>query len=361
MFTPERLFLARKRRRMTQAALASVSGISPQSINAFEKSRKTPSEETVESFAKILNFPIDFFYAPMPPQLQPDAVSFRAPSKMSALERDATLGAGDIAITVNDWLEERFRLPVSSIPTYPHLSPSQAAEQVRAAFGLGESPVPNLVHLLEANGVRIFSLPEDCLDADAFSTNYQGTPFIFLNTRKTAERGRFDVAHELGHLVLHSEYRVPRGRESEVEANSFASSFLMPRAGILSQGLKDAPVDRIISAKRRWGVSAMALAYRLRDLGLLSEWRYSQTMKTLARMGYRSGEPGSQLVRESSRLLAKVLEVLRSKGLTFSEIANHAGISINELNGYVFGLFPVSVAGGNGGFSGSRPALRLVK
>ncbi|MEW2121219.1 hypothetical protein AB0945_40000 [Streptomyces sp. NPDC005474] len=44
----------------------------------------------------------------------------------------------------------------------------------------------------------------------------------------------------------------------------------------------------------------MALAYRLRDLDLLSEWRYTQTVKKLAQMGYRTGEPGFLLARESS-------------------------------------------------------------
>lgn len=360
MFTPERLALARKRRRMTQAALAAASGLSAQSINGFEKHRKQPSADTLSLLASILRFPVEFFHAPPAPQMQTDAVSFRAPTKMSALERDATLSSGEIAATLNAWLEQHFRLPVPNVPTYPHLPPEQAAEQVRAAWGLGESPAPNLVHLLEANGVRVFSLAPDCLDADAFSTTRSGTPYVFLNTRKTGERGRFDAAHELGHLVLHSEHRVPGGRDSEPEANAFASAFLMPRAGIVAQQLHDASVDRILRAKRRWGVSAMALAYRLRDLGMLSEWRYTQTVKKLAQMGYRSGEPGSLLPRESSQLLAKVFNTLRAKGKPPAEVATQVGIFANELNDYVFGLVPVSVAGDGETSTARRPELRLV-
>jgi Zn-dependent peptidase ImmA (M78 family)/transcriptional regulator with XRE-family HTH domain len=360
VFTPERLVLARKRRRMTQAALAAASGLSAQSINAFEKHRKAPSADTLTALAEILRFPVAFFQAPPAPEMQLDAVSFRAPTKMSALERDATLSSGAVASTLNAWMEERFRLPAPNVPTYPHLTPEQAAEQVRAAWGLGEAPVPNLVHLLEANGVRVFSLAPDCLDADAFSTVQSGTPYIFLNTRKTGERGRFDAAHELGHLVLHSEHRIPGGREGEPEANSFASAFLMPRAGIIAQRLNDASVERILSAKRRWGVSAMALAYRLRDLGLLSEWRHTQTVKKLAQMGYRTGEPGSLLARESSQLLAKVFDALRTKSMAPADIAAHMGIHLDDLNDYVFGLVPVSVPGGGRKSPAPRPELRLV-
>ncbi|NKE56312.1 ImmA/IrrE family metallo-endopeptidase [Lentzea sp. PSKA42] len=361
MFTPERLVLARKRRRMTLAALARKSGVSAQSITAFENHRKVPSGESIASLADALNFPVTFFQAPKPVEMQPDAVSFRAPSKMSALERDSTLSSGSVAALLNSWMEARFKLPRPNVPTYPHLSPEEAAERVRALWGLGEDPAPNIVHLLEANGVRVFSLAPDCLEADAFSTITSGTPYIFLNTRKSGERGRFDGAHELGHLVLHCEHRIPHGPDSEAEANRFASAFLMPKAGIFAQKLNNASVERILSAKRRWGVSAIALTYRLRSLGLLSEWRYNQTAKQLAQMGYRSGEPNSSMVRESSKLLAKVFEALRTQGLSGADIAKHMDIFPEELNGYVFGLIPVGMSGGGETSISTRPDLRLVR
>lgn len=360
MFTPERLVLARKRRRLTLAALARKSGVSPQSITAFENHRRTPSEDTLSSLAVALRFPVTFFSASKPVEIQSDAVSFRAPSKMSALERDSTLSSGSVATLLNQWMEKRFRLPQPNIPTYPHLAPEEAAERVRAQWGLGEDPVPNLVHLLEANGVRVFSLAPDCLDADAFSTINSGTPYVFLNTRKSGERGRFDAAHELGHLVLHCEHRIPHGLDSEMEANGFASAFLMPKAGILAQKLNNASVDRLLSAKRRWGVSAMALTYRLRSLGLLSEWRYNQAAKQLAGMGYRTAEPDSSMVRESSQLLAKVFEALRAQGLSVADIARHMNIFPDELNCYVFGLIPVGISGGGEKSRPDRPDLRLV-
>lgn len=361
MFTPERLVFARKRRRMTLAALARESGVSAQSITAFENHRKTPSTETLASLASALRYPVAFFSAPPIPEIQPDAVSFRAPSKMSALERDSTLACGEIAAMVNTWLEERFKLPKPNVPTYPHLEPEEASEQVRASWGLGEDPVPNLIRLVEANGVRVFSLASDCLDADAFSTIKAGTPFMFLNTRKTGERGRFDGAHELGHLTMHCEHRIPHGRSSELEANDFASAFLMPRAGIAAQRLQNASVERILSAKRRWGVSAMALTYRLQKLELLSEWRYTQTVKELARMGYRKSEPNSSLVREGSQLLAKVFEALRVQKMTPADLAKELVIPLEELNEFLFGLIPIGFSGGHEKTTPARPELRLVR
>lgn len=361
MFTAERLVLARKRRRMTLAALARESGISPQSLTAYENGRKVPAVETLSMIANALKFPASFFHAPAPAELPLGAVSFRAPSKMTAAERESALAAGTIAATdINNWLERRFKLPRHNVPTYPSLNPQEAAERLRAHWGLGEAPAPNMVHLLEAHGVRVFSLPPDCLEVDAFSTTRPGTPFVFLNTRKTGERGRFDAAHELGHLVLHCEHRIPGGREAETEANEFASAFLMPEAGIKAQQLYNASVERILSAKRKWGVSAMALTYRLHRLNLLSDWRYAQTAKQLTRMGYRTAEPDSVMARESSQLLAKVFDALRSQGMTHADIAAEINLPGDDLNSYVFGLIPISVEGGGQRSPRPRPDLRLV-
>ncbi|MFJ2202393.1 helix-turn-helix domain-containing protein [Streptomyces violaceusniger] len=360
MFTPERLVLARKRRRMTLAALARRAGVSAQSLTAFENHRKNPSAETLSSLATALHFPVSFFHAEPAPDMHPGAVSFRAPSKMSAAERDSALSSGSIAATLNTWLERKFSLPKPDVPSLPELDPEQAAEHVRGLWGLGEATAPNMVHLLEAHGVRVFSLAPDCLDVDAFSTTRHGTPYVFLNTRKTGERGRFDAAHELGHLILHSGYQSPRGPEAEAAADNFASAFLMPRSGILAQQLSNATVDRILSAKRRWKVSAMALAYRLRTMHLLSEWRFHQAAKQLAQMGYRKGEPNSDLVRENSLLLAKVFEALRGIGMTPAEIAAEMNIDPEELNHFVFGLIPVGFQGGGELTAPVRPALRVV-
>jgi len=114
---------------------------------------------------------------------------------------------------------------------------------------------------------------------------------IFLATGKTGERGRFDAAHELGHLVLHGEHQVPSRPAAEAEANRFAAAFLMPRAGVLGQGLPDATPARILEAKRIWKVSAMALTHRLHELDLLTEWGYRTACVQLSRLGYRYGEP----------------------------------------------------------------------
>lgn len=336
--TPSRLVIARKRRGLTLTQLSALTGLSTHSISVYENGHQTPSEETKAQLAAALGVEQGFLAAPDVDEIPADAVSFRALSKMTARQRDRALAAGRVALLINDWIEARFRLPDADIPSLTGQDPETAAEITRARWGLGERPVGNMLHLLEAHGARIYSLTAENDELDAFSLYWHGQPFVFLSTGKSGERGRFDAAHELGHLVLHGEHQVPSERPAaEVEANRFAAAFLMPRASVLAAGLRNAPVERILKAKTTWNVAAMALTHRLHELGLLTDWGYRTACVQLGRLGYKRAEPYG-ITRESSQVLGKVFRELRAEGLTPARIAADLGIGAPELRGHVFGL-----------------------
>ncbi len=219
-----------------------------------------------------------------------------------------------------------------------------------------------MVHLLEAHGVRVFSLAPDYAEVDAFSFFYDDLPFVFLNTMKSAERGRFDAAHELGHLILHGQGCDLVKTQVEQEANEFASAFLMPRESVVAHMPASPLIDQIIVGKKIWNVAALALTYRLHDIGMLSDWHYRIACLELGRRGYRIGEPDG-LPRETSQLLAKVFNSLRRKGVTTADIAHELRIDPNELNGYVFGLVLTVLVGDDdsGNRPNLRPMLRIIK
>ena len=172
-----------------------------------------------------------------------------------------------------------------------------------------------------------------------------------------------DAAHELGHLVLHA-WGGPRGRRAEDEAKAFRAAFLMPRRSVLADAPRPGNVRQIISAKRKWDVSAMALAYRMARLGILSDWQARDVYSQLGQLGYRTGEPDRQpMTRETSQVLAKVFDALRAEGVSRATVARELSISINELNSAIFGLILTPLAGDGGrdiSRSGSRPNLRLA-
>jgi Zn-dependent peptidase ImmA (M78 family)/DNA-binding XRE family transcriptional regulator len=345
MLTPSRLVIARKRRGLTLTRLAQLADLSTRSVSLYENGHQEPSPETLLQLAAILGVTPGFLSDPDVDEIPGEAVSFRALSKMTARQRDRALSAGRVALMINDWIESRYELPAADVPSLTGYDPERAAEVVRARWGLGERPIGNMLHLLEAHGVRIYSLTAENNELDAYSLYWHRQPFIFLSTAKSGERGRFDAAHELGHLVLHGEYQTLDRPVAEMDANRFAAALLMPRASILAQGLRDATPSRIVQAKRIWKVSAMALTHRLHELDLLTEWGYRTACVQLSRLGYRSTEPQG-IPRESSQLLTKVFRLVRDDGATLATIANSIGITAGEFQDHVFGLTLTAVSGG---------------
>lgn len=361
-FNPSRLTLARKRRGFTMRKLATAIGVEPRSVSAYEKGEFGPDNERLASLASALRFPETFFFGDDLDEPTPDIASFRALSKMTAGQRDTALGSGAIALMLNAWIEARFELPWADLPDLSREGdPEAAARALREQWALGELPVKNMIHLLEAKGVRVFSLSVDALEVDAFSMWRGNTPFVFLNTKKSAEHSRFDAAHELGHLVLHR-HGSPQGREAEREANAFASAFLMPKASVLAYAPRMASVDRLIKLKKMWNVSVAALTYRLHAIGVLSDWHYQSLYVELSSRGYRKKEP-EESSRETSQVLQKVFATLREEGVSRIQIANELCVSIEELDQLMFGLALTGLKGGNGGANAKTiqsPELRIV-
>ncbi|MFD2415530.1 ImmA/IrrE family metallo-endopeptidase [Amycolatopsis pigmentata] len=366
--SPTRLALARKLRGLTLAELGRLTGLSPQTINRYEKARQEPLPENMAAVAHALNLPVEFFERPEIEPIPLAAASFRAPTKTPAFRRDAVLAAGTIATEIAAWITERYRLPGADIPSL-HLpvdatwiDVETTALRVRGRWDLGHHAIPNMVHLLESRGARVFSLVQDVRDVDAFSAYLRNEPFVFIDTGKTAERQRFDAAHELGHLVMHQGPEKFDGRQAERQADRFAAAFLMPKEDVLARNLRDATPDELIKASTRWGVSAMALTHRLSELGVLTEWGYRSTCVELAKRGYRRAEPGSTRVPETSQVLEKVFAHLRSSGVGVRSIATTLAITDEEFNRHVFGLAKLATtnSAGTPPHRRSRSHLRVV-
>lgn len=346
MFNPSRLTLARTRRGLTKADLSEQLSLSPRTLHAYEAGEFEPSEDVLGQLSQRLSFPVEFFGGPTIEVPIADGVSFRSLEAMTASQRDAALGASAFGISLSEWIGSRFALPALEVPDLRGLDPESAANALRAEWGLGERPVKNMVHLLESRGVRVFSLTEEGRELDAFSFWWRAEiPYVFLNTQKSAEHGRFDAAHELGHLVLHR-HGGARTKATEHEADRFASAFLMPRGSVIAAAPRLATVRTLIEIKPKWNVSVAALNVRLHALGLTSDWKYRNLCIEISRRGYRTSEPqGSR--HETSLVLQKVFQRLREEDVGKADVARELLIYAQELDSLVFGLVMRRLEGGS--------------
>jgi len=337
-FNRERLTIARRRRRQSSKGLAELVGVTPVTLSRWENGVTTPEDSAVAKIAQALDFPIAFFAGDACAGPEINGASFRSLTTMSPKERDAALAAGSLAYLLADWVDERFDLPEPDLIDLSYEEdPEAAAAAVRQVWGLGLAPVGDMVRLLEAHGVRVFSLAENTKNVDAFSCWRDDTPFVFLNTFKSAERSRFDAAHELGHLVMHKHGGPHAGREAETEANRFASALLMPAQDILGRIRRITGLRDLVQAKKRWGVSVAALAYRLNKLGIVSDWQYRGLCIEMNQTGYRTAEPEG-LAPERSQIWQKVFTELWNERLTRDDVATELSIPTAELDNLVFGL-----------------------
>lgn len=315
-FVPSRLTVARQWRSLTMKGLAERLMVTPGAVTHFESGIASPSEDTVALIAKELKFPGRFFFEEKVEPIDPDAVSFRARSSMTARVRDrAQCALWFGAEKISPWLSMRFNLPETDVPDMARTDPQAAADDIRRHWQLGRGPINNVVHLLEAKGVDVYWLNEASPCVDGLSFWRDGRPFVALNSAKGAgDRSRLDAAHELGHLLLHR-WDTPVGTpEQERAAYKFAAAFLMPGDAFGAEAPRFIDFGRYLRLKSRWGVSIAAAIVRSRDLGILTDWQYQSGFKEISRNGWRKTEPGG-LSRETSALHPMVMSRLRRQGI----------------------------------------------
>jgi Zn-dependent peptidase ImmA (M78 family)/DNA-binding XRE family transcriptional regulator len=361
MFSGARLEVARERRGLTKAALAAKVGVEARTVTGWEKDEYPPSEPNVAAICAALDYPAEFFAAGAIERAAVETVSFRSMTKMKAGQRDATIAACAISFLLDDWLHQRFNLPKADLPDLREDTPHAAAATLREQWGLGEKPVKNMVHLLESKGIRVFSLSQNCVEVDACSLWRQERPYVYLNTFKSAERSRFDAAHELGHLVLHK-HAAPNGIRAEWMANQFASAFLMPPNAVRASAPKVATLQNLVQLKKKWIVSVGALAHRLSDLQLVSKWNYRSLCVEMAKRGWRTSEP-DEAPRERSQVWEKVFSILRDEDVGRLELADALAVPEQEISDLVFGLVTISISSPKAPLYTTAPRgqLRVVK
>ena len=135
------------------------------------------------------------------------------------------------------------------------------ASQVRTQFSLGMGPISNMTLLIERMGIRVNFIDFENDKIDALTEKIGSQYFISINSRRTSSvRIRFNLAHELGHILLHSGYshndisNNSKHKRIEQEAQHFASALLMPEKG-LALDMAQTNMNFLKGLKLHWLVS----------------------------------------------------------------------------------------------------------
>ena len=229
-------------------------------------------------------------------------------------------------------------LPEADFPDIAHRrDPEQVAEFVRRKWNLDERPIESMMQLLEGRGVRIFSLPADAADAGTFSLWHRNQPFVLLDAAKPQGELRFELALQLGHLLLHRS-GAPAGPKGQHAAGAFAAAFLMPADAICADARHPPALAKLIDLARKWGVPPTAIAHRLHKLELLSDWQYRKVRDQVTAHGAAHEGASAGAYRETSLLLQRLFASLLGRGITKHKIASTVHIYPKDVDELAFGL-----------------------
>lgn len=334
-FVSERLAQARKSRGMSMADVAREIGVTRQMVSQYENGQQTPGPEILARIAQVLSFRQSFFMWPVPESRTDGPMFWRSMASASKTSRERASVSHewtvDLCKYVAQWIDlPKVEFPSFDVPKDLERISTQAIEDLatktRRHWSMGDGPIGNMVWLLENKGAVVARLE---LDADALDGQSQwidGRPFIQLNADKcSAARSRFDIAHELGHLVLHRGldssiiHRSTEHKLIEQQANDFAGAFLLPAQTFASE-VHAASLDQFRSLKDRWKASIGLMLMRAIKLDLVTEKRAEYLWISYSRKGWRTCEPlDDELPVERPRLLRQALNAILTNKLQSRE------------------------------------------
>lgn len=340
LFDGARLTIARHLAGLRKSELAQAVGMSPSAVTGWEQGTRRPSGPTVAQLSLRLGVEPSFFTVAAETVAAPTGPPhFRSLRSTSQLARDQALAYGQLAFGIAAGLERHVEFPDVDLSPFPIDTedldcdgPEQAAQLVRERWDLGDGPIGHLLRLVENHGVLVVFSPAKGASVDAFSFDSDRRPIVVLNPLKQDYyRQRFDLAHELGHLVMHADAE-PGGRIVEEQANRFASELLMPAeqlGPLLPRAINASAWADLARLKEQWGVSMQALLFRARRLGALGDVAYRNAMMTVSARGWRRSEPGQVKVLEQPSLLPRAVELLEGEGVDNAVLAGECRAPLN--------------------------------
>lgn len=341
-----RLREVREARGLSLDELAERLNTSRQVISRYETGKAIPRMETFVRLCAALDVTPALFQLPGPIP-EPAPLFFRhfrsrtTQKHLNAVKRQV-LWFRDIVSA----LEELLILPRVAVPDFsPPSDPRQitieqveeAATALRREWGFGDGIIIEMAKLVESKGCIIACGLVDSATIDAFSLwTKAGRPLIALNAAEgSPSRTRFDIAHELGHLILHRkidrrfvELNPSTHKIIEQQAHRFAGAFLMPEV-TFRKSIPYVSLDALLLVKPQWNLSVATMLHRAQDLKMVDPAITQNLWINLTRRGWKREEPLEDVVAiEEPRLLINALGELGDSGIT--ALSKRVGLSTSD-------------------------------
>lgn len=310
-----RIRRARKALGLSLRDLAEQIALSHAAVKKYEDNEVTPSSDVLLKLAKALHVRVEYFF-------RPEIFSFKKIQyrKHSDLP-DRYLGV--ITAKILDKIERRIELEnlfpnpplqLFSIKTLPKRimkieDIEDFANIVRNQWNLGSDPLPDMIDMLEKQGIKIFEIDnEQYPKIDGIYAVMNEMPIIIVSNLRPGDRQRFTLAHELGHLLLDS--RLSSKLDTEECCNRFAGAFLLPKQSLINLlgTYRNSIEPRELSLlKQEFGISMTSILHRAEDIGIISNSLYKKLRAEFNERGWTRHEPGNPYPKEKQHIFEQMV------------------------------------------------------
>ena len=333
-FQGQRLNQLRMAQNLTLAELGEQIGRSSSTVSAWEKGTQLPEVESFDRLCHVFQVSRMWFLKPVPPVVQESQrpYFFRSQASVHKQARERSQLYLAWLQEISDFFQDAMDWPEVNVPMLDaddcRLISDEEIEDIarecREAWKLGSAPIPNVIQIMENAGIICTraTLGHVKMDGVSHVSVLDGRPYVLIAEDKAnAIRNRFDAAHELGHVVLHSKMPAAQYAKKELydllegQAHRFASAFLMPPESF-AQEVVWPTLDNLLSLKSRWKVSVASMIVRCRDLSLLTEQLELRLWKGRSARKWTRGEPGDDaLAFEQPKLMMRGAHLLVDNGI----------------------------------------------
>lgn len=354
---PDRLRQARVSRGYSMAELAEKINVTKQAISQYEMGTSNISPLTLRNVAETLHYNISFFSKPIPANNSASSAIF---FRKKVTTKNKTIKAAreriEIFREITDYLCNFVDFPELNFPKihydynseYPldNDTIESYALLLRKHWNLEISPIGNLMTIVQKNGFNVSSMDFGDKKLDAFSVWYNNKPYIFLSDNNVSNaRIRFDIAHELGHLLMHADVYTEEeiskekalNNKLEDEANRFAGAFLMPKVAF-SRDIYSTAIEHFTNLKLKWFTSISSMIYRCETLNILNENQIKYLRDQMTKKAYWYKEPlDNEIPIETPTAIKQAVHlVLDNNIISSTQLIEDIGCYAEEIEKYCF-------------------------
>jgi Zn-dependent peptidase ImmA (M78 family)/DNA-binding XRE family transcriptional regulator len=352
------LRLARQRLGFTQKDAADRLDVTQPVLSRFENGIADPDATFLTKAGRVYDLPQAFFALKEPVYGPPVSVHPMPRAKAEVTARDLDMVTAELnirAMHLRRFLESvdfRPSLDLLALDVERYGSPEKIAGLVRSHWALPSGPIKDLTGLVERAGVVVGMSDFRGASISGMTFRIPGLPpLILLNIDHPADRMRYTLGHELGHLIAH---RFPTPT-MEQEANEFAAAFLMPAEDIHpSFSGRRITLELLAALKPEWKMSMQALLRRAYVLGYADSNQYRYLMQRISQRGWRLREPPElDFPSDKPTVMSSIIKThLDDLGYSLGDLTRLVPLHEREF---------VRLYGAPGGDGPERPRLRIVK